>query len=219
MPELSVRHEQEIIASKRIAVPGCHACGFIALVHPLVKTGVLKREAQIYCHSITGYSGGGKKMIAQYEERPKDSLLTAPRQYALAQTHKHLKEMKAISGIASEPIFCPIVSSYYSGMLVTVALFAEQLSDGNSIDDVRSVLKERYGEGEIVSYCDDADEQGYMSAVRLSGKDSMQISVYGNDSRILLTARYDNLGKGASGAAIQCMNLVLGADVATGLDL
>ena len=127
--------------------------------------------------------------------------------------------MKAISGIASEPIFCPIVSSYYSGMLVTVALFAEQLSDGNSIDDVRSVLKERYGEGEIVSYCDDADEQGYMSAVRLSGKDSMQISVYGNDSRILLTARYDNLGKGASGAAIQCMNLVLGADVATGLDL
>ena len=219
LPELSVRHEQEIIASKRIAVPGCHACGFIALVHPLVKTGVLKREAQIYCHSITGYSGGGKKMIAQYEERPKDSLLTAPRQYALAQTHKHLKEMKAISGIASEPIFCPIVSSYYSGMLVTVALFADQLSDGNSIDDVRSVLKERYGEGEIVSYCDDADEQGYMSAVRLSGKDSMQISVYGNDSRILLTARYDNLGKGASGAAIQCMNLVLGADVATGLDL
>ncbi len=217
-PELSPAHEAAVISSKRIAVPGCHAGGFIALVYPLVEAGILSRESLLSCHSITGYSGGGKKMIAEYEADELDTLLGAPRQYGITQSHKHLPEMRAITGLSNFPIFCPIVSSFYSGMEVTVPLFASQLEKGFTAEDIRRVYREKYT-GPIVSYADTADEGGFLSAATRSGKDSMVVTVAGNGDRILLTALYDNLGKGASGAALECMNLVLGLDRTLGLEL
>ncbi len=217
-PELSPSHEAAVKRSRRIAVPGCHAGGFIALVYPLVEAGILSRESLLTCHSITGYSGGGKKMIAEYEADEPDPLLAAPRQYGITQEHKHLREMRAITGLSSFPIFSPIVSNFYSGMEVTVPLFASQLEPGFTVEDIRRVLRETYT-GPIVSYADTADANGFLSAATRSGKDSMTITVAGNEERILLTALYDNLGKGASGAALECMNLVLGLDRTLGLDL
>ena len=215
-PELSAAFEEKILKSKRIAVPGCHASGFIALVYPLIEKGILDKTALLTCHSITGYSGGGKKMIAEYEAEERSPLLDAPRQYALGQTHKHLKEMQAIAGIETAPAFCPIVSDFYSGMLVTVPLFASQIN--GDVSAIRRVYAEKY-KGEIVQYVESADENGFLSGATLSGKDGMQITVAGNDERILLLAAYDNLGKGASGAAIECMNLALGVDRKQGLIL
>lgn len=215
-PELSSAHEEKVLASKRIAVPGCHASGFIALVYPLIEKGLIKKDARLTCHSITGYSGGGKKMIAEYEEEGRDELLGAPRQYALKQTHKHLKEMKAISGLETEPIFCPIVADFYSGMTVTVPLFKEDLQ--GTVDEIKAVYKEKY-QGEIVKYEESIDKDGFVSGLAQSKKDGMRITVEGNDDRILLIASYDNLGKGASGAAIECMNLALGFPKTKGLVL
>ena len=203
--------------SNRVAVPGCHASGFIALVKPLIDAGVLSKDALLTCHSITGYSGGGKKMIAEYEYADRNRLLDAPRQYGLAQQHKHLKEMKAVSGIQSAPIFCPIVSDFYSGMCVTVPLFKSQLN-GADISTVKEIYKNKYN-GPIVTFCGETNENGFISANGINGKDSMQIFLEGNDDRILLIARYDNLGKGASGAALECMNIMMGIDITTGLDI
>ena len=197
-PELEGQRER-IAASKRIANPGCHASGFIALVAPLVKAGLLPPETPLSCFSLTGYSGGGKKMIAEYEAEDRDPLLDAPRQYGLGQRHKHLREMTALCGLEIAPAFCPIVADYYSGMEVTVPLFAGQLTGG--IDDVREAYRRLYA-GPVVHYVEGADEAGFLSAGALAGRDDMQISVSGDPERILLTARFDNLGKGASGAAI-----------------
>ncbi len=215
-PELSKAHEEKILSSKRIAVPGCHASGFIALVYPLIEAGILEKEALLTCHSVTGYSGGGKKMIADYESEERSCLLNAPRQYALTQNHKHLKEMKGITGLTTSPIFSPIVSDFYSGMAVTVPLFASQIK-GN-IEDIKSIYAKKY-QSLIVRYTEQIDEGGFLSGARLEGKDCMRIGVCGNEERILLLAVYDNLGKGASGAAIECMNMVLGVDKTTGLNL
>lgn len=215
-PELSPELEEKIRTSKRIAVPGCHASGFIALVYPLIKSGILSLAARLTCHSITGYSGGGKKMIEEYEAEGRDVLLSAPRQYGLSQEHKHLKEMKAITGLETAPVFCPIVSDFYSGMVVTVPLFREDLAGG--IDAVRALYRETY-HTPIVSYTEEMPEDGFVSAAALSGKDGMQIAVLGNEERILLVARYDNLGKGASGAAVENLNLVLGCEKTLGLVL
>lgn len=217
-PELSTEFAEKIKTSKRIAVPGCHASGFIALVHPLVKNGYLSSGAKLTCHSITGYSGGGKKMIEEYESEGRDTLLDAPRQYGLTQEHKHLREMKAITGLENAPIFCPIVSDFYSGMVVTVPLFASDLAEGITVADMKALYEKQY-QGPIVNYTDTIDENGFISGAGMSMKDGMQVSVLGNDERILLVARYDNLGKGASGAAIQNLNMVLGADITEGLDL
>ena len=214
-PELSATHRQKILSSKRIAVPGCHASGFIALVYPLIQAGVLDKDSQLFCHSITGYSGGGKKMIGEYEDENVSELLGAPRQYGLTQQHKHLKEMKAVCGLESAPIFTPIVSNFYSGMTVTVPLFKEQLKKG-SIEEIKAIYKAAYAEG-LVQYKESVDENGFISGAALSKKDNMWVSVAGNDERILLVACYDNLGKGASGAAIECMNLTLGVEETTGL--
>ena len=216
-PELGKDFEDRIKSSKRIAVPGCHASGFIALVYPLVKSGLLGRDALITCHSLTGYSGGGNKMINEYESRTSPSLLDAPRQYGITQNHKHLKEMKAITGLEYAPMFSPIVASFYSGMEVTVPLFASQLEKGG-VQEIKELYSSLYN-GPLVSYTENSDEGGFLSAAALSGRDCMQISVMGNDERILLIARYDNLGKGASGAAIECMNIVLGADKTQGLEI
>ena len=217
-PELSEEYAEKVKNSKRIAVPGCHASGFIALVHPLVKHGIISPDEFLTCHSITGYSGGGKKMIAQYEEENRSESLDAPRQYGIGQTHKHLKEMKAVTGLENEPVFCPIVADFYSGMTVTVPLFKKQLADGKTVQDIKNLYSECYC-GDIVAYGDLADENGFICANALTGKDSMKISVSGNEERIILAAGYDNLGKGASGAAIECMNLVFGCDAAESLTL
>ena len=215
-PELSENHREKLKNSKRIAVPGCHASGFIALVYPLVEAGVLSKSENLSCFSLTGYSGGGKKMIAEYEDAERDVLLDAPRQYGLTQGHKHLKEMKAISGIENAPVFCPVVAPFYSGMEVTVPIFKSMLKDGTTLDDIKNIYKSKYN-GPIVNFVDENDEAGFISANTYSDLDSMEIAVFGNEDRIILTARYDNLGKGASGAAIECLNIVLGQDETTGL--
>lgn len=217
-PELSAAHEAKLLSAKRIAVPGCHASGFIALVYPLVEAGFIAKDTLLNCFSITGYSGGGKNMIASYEDENRDKLLDAPRQYGLTQQHKHLKEMVAVTGIDSAPVFCPVVSSFYSGMEVTVPLFCSQLLNGKTKADIEALYKEKYANS-FVRYEENTDESGFISSNALSFKDNMQISVHGNDERILLVARYDNLGKGASGAAIECMNIAIGADRTAGLNL
>ncbi len=216
-PEVFDGGFERVKSANRVAVPGCHASGFIALVKPLIDEGILDKDALLTCHSITGYSGGGKKMIAEYESEQRDILLDAPRQYGLAQSHKHLPEMKIISGIENEPVFCPIVSDFYSGMCVTVPLFKSQLKKGSAAD-IKAVYKEKY-QGPVVSFVEDFAEGGFVSANGIYGKDSMQITVSGNEDRILLIARYDNLGKGASGAALECMNIMLGEDITKGLDI
>lgn len=215
-PELSAEREQKIAVSKRIAVPGCHASGFISLVFPLVESGILTADALLTCFSVTGYSGGGKKMIAEYESENRDPLLSAPRQYGIAQAHKHLPEMTAVCGLQNPPMFSPMVADFYSGMTVSVPLFKAQIH--GTAEDIKKVYKEKYNSS-VVKYKEEFDEGGFVSANRLSGKDSMEISVSGNEERILLISRYDNLGKGASGAAVECMNIVMGTDKTTGLEL
>lgn len=217
-PELSEAHLEKIKNSKRVAVPGCHASGFVALVYPLVASGILPADALITCHSITGYSGGGKKMIAEYENGCRTPNFDSPRQYALTQQHKHLKEMKSITGLEKEPIFCPIVSDYYSGMAVTVPLFRENLADGKTVNDIIEAYKNTYTT-DFVSFSDSTGSDAMINANALRCKDNMEIFVQGNEDRILLIARFDNLGKGASGAAVECMNIMLGLDPKTGLSL
>ncbi len=215
MPELN-GYRKRIESSKRIANPGCHASGFIALVQPLVEAGVISKDELLTCFSITGYSGGGKKMIADYESEMRDPLLSAPRQYALTQNHKHLKEMSVISSLSNLPIFSPIVSDFYCGMEVTVPIFARQIK--GDANDIKEIYRSIYN-GPVVKYSDDPSESGLMSASKFDHDDGMEISVLGNEDRILLISRFDNLGKGASGAAIQNMNIVLGCDETTGLSL
>lgn len=217
-PELSPESQAKIRASRRIAVPGCHASGFISLVYPLVKAGVLPADAALTCHSITGYSGGGKKMIAQYEADGRDAALDSPRQYALGQTHKHLPEMTAITGLSRAPIFCPIVSDYYAGMTVTVPVFADQLAEGATVEAIKDAYRRTYADG-LVSYDESILAGGFVAANPLAGIDSMKIAVSGNEERILLISHFDNLGKGASGAAVQCLNLVFGLPMETGLNV
>lgn len=216
-PELSAEHEEKIKAGRRIAVPGCHASGFIALVYPLIKAGILPADAILSAHSITGYSGGGKSMIADYEAEERSPLLGAPRQYGIAQAHKHLPEMVKIAGLKRAPVFSPIVADFYSGMEVTVPICKEQLTFGG-IDDIKSIYRTAYNT-DIIKFRESADEGGFLSAGALSGKDTMEILTYGNDERIILVARYDNLGKGASGAAVECLNIKLGCDKARGLEI
>ena len=215
-PELSAQYFEKVKNSKRIAVPGCHASGFIALIYPLIEKGILNKNVNLCCTSLTGYSGGGKSMIAEYESDDRDNLLDAPRMYGVAQKHKHLPEMVKICGIDNAPAFLPIVADFYSGMEVTIPLFAADVN--GTIEDIKNAYKQKY-QGPIVNFCEDFTENGFVAANKLSFNDGMQISVMGNEERILLCARYDNLGKGASGAAIECMNLVLGADLVEGLDL
>ena len=212
-PELHGRRAQ-IAASKCVANPGCHASGFIALVEPLVYEGLVRPDTALICFSVTGYSGGGKSMIAEYEAQERASELSSPRQYALGQEHKHLKEMVQISGLSTTPVFCPIVADYYSGMAVTVPLFKKDLR--GSAEDICALYQSCYA-GPIVRYL--PYDGGMIAGNSLAGKDTMEISVAGNAERILLIARFDNLGKGASGAAIQNMNILLGLEETTGLIL
>ncbi len=213
-PELKGQREK-IRSSKRIANPGCHASGFISLVAPLTEAGIIPAELALTSFSITGYSGGGKKMIAEYEGENRDALLDAPRMYGVTQTHKHLPEMSKVCGLKTLPVFCPIVSDFYSGMEVTVPLFAKDINGG--VEDIKKAYAEYYNSG-VVKFIDGDGENGFMSAGALSGRDDMVVTVTGNDDRILLVSRFDNLGKGASGSAIQNMNIILGVDEKTGLN-
>ena len=210
-PELEGRRAR-IASSKRIANPGCHASGFIALVEPLVRAGLVARNEKLCAFSLTGYSGGGKKMIADYETAG-TQLHIGGRQYALAQIHKHLPEMAAISGLDFAPCFSPIVVPHLSGMEVTVQLF------GKSVEAIADCYRQYYAEGGLVRFVENPAEAegGFLSSAALSGRDGMEVSVYGNGDRVILVSRFDNLGKGASGAAIQNMNIVLGCDEDKGL--
>lgn len=212
-PELKDQREK-IAASARIANPGCHASGFVALVAPLVQDGIVRADAALTSFSLTGYSGGGKKMIAEYESADRSALLKGPRQYALTQQHKHLKEMAAVCGLERVPVFCPIVADFYSGMEVTVPLFAGDVR--GTMEDIKELYRSYYRTG-LVRFEEAADPDGMLSAAAFSGRDDMVVSVFGNEDRILLTSRFDNLGKGASGAAIQNMNILLGLPEGTGL--
>ena len=217
-PELNRELAEKLPTAKRVAVPGCHASGFNALVSPLVEAGVISDDALITCFSLTGYSGGGKKMIAQYENDKQEEMNSA-RIYALGQTHKHLPEMAAVSGLKNAPVFSPIVDDYYSGMLVTVPFFKSQVKGG--IEAVKSAYIKKYADKKFIDVSDiDGNLIGNMlGSNNLSGKDKMQIFVTGNEERFTVSARFDNLGKGASGAAVQCMNIMLGFDETEGLDL
>ena len=216
-PELEGRRAR-IAASKRIANPGCHASGFVALVEPLVRNRLITVNERLVAFSLTGYSGGGKKMIADYETAG-TNLHIGGRQYALGQKHKHLPEMAKICGLVNEPCFSPIVVPHLSGMEVTVPLFASQFREPTTVERIKDVYREYYAKGGLVRFVDDpaAAEGGFLSSAGLSGRDDLEVSVYGNDERILLVSRFDNLGKGASGAAIQNMNIVLGCAEEEGL--
>ena len=212
-PELAGQREK-IVSAKRIANPGCHATGFISLVAPLVASGLLRPDVRLSCFSLTGYSGGGKKMIADYESPDVSPLFSAPRQYGLSQTHKHLPEMAKVCGLDHAPVFCPVVAPYYAGMEVTVPLTPAETSA--SPEEIREVYRSYY-RGGLIRFADAPDESGFLSACAFAGRDDLEVAVFGGPERMLLVSRFDNLGKGASGAAIQNMNLALGLDETEGL--
>ena len=217
-PELSPQQAEAIAKSDRVGNPGCHASGAISILQPLTEAGIVPADYPVTAFSLTGYSGGGKKMIAEYEADAPDPLYAAPRQYALTQQHKHLREMCAVPGLTHAPVFAPIVADFYSGMETSVALFGAQLCPGKTMADIKAAYAAKYT-GPVVHYQDPACTDGFLSAAAMSGKDSMVVSVSGNDERIVLTAVFDNLGKGASGAALECLNLVMGKEKGFGLEL
>lgn len=214
-PELSAEHRRRIAEGKRIAVPGCHASGFISLVYPLVAGGIVSPDYPFVCHSVTGYSGGGKKMIAEYESKGRSKELDSPRQYALGQQHKHLPEMQAVCGLTYAPSFQPIVADYYSGMCVTVPLHTRLMRKKMSVKDIKEYFTEYYATQNFIKTVQGS--KSFLPANPLVGTNNMEIYADGNEERILLASVFDNLGKGASGAAVQCMNILLGIDERTSL--
>lgn len=222
-PELSKAHRKKIQEGKRVAVPGCHATGFISLVYPLVSSGLLAPDYPVSAFSLTGYSGGGKKMIAQYESTERPEAYNSPREYALSQQHKHLKEMKAVTGLSREPLFSPIVADYYSGMVVTLPIYMEYLKKVTSPEELCSFFEEFYaGEAfiKVMPFGAEKESEGAMMAGNgCAGWDGLRIYISGNEERVVLNAQFDNLGKGASGAAIQCLNIMLGCEESRGLNL
>ena len=217
-PELSANHREAIKASKRVANPGCHATGFISVVYPLVAMGLLPKDACLSAFSLTGYSGGGKKMIAQYESPEKGTELFAPCPYGMGQSHKHLPEMQKICGLDSKPVFTPIVDDYYKGMATTVPFHMSQMQGVSTLAEVRQKLADYYG-GQALIHVADTTDTGKLYANAQAGKDTLVLYVAGNDGQFTVTALFDNLGKGASGAAVQNMNLMLGLDETTGLNV
>ncbi len=217
-PELSAERRAAIRKSKRVANPGCHATGFISAVYPLVAMGLLPKDACLSAFSLTGYSGGGKKMIAQYEAADKDAALFAPCPYGMGQTHKHLPEMQKVCGLTNKPVFTPIVDDYYKGMATTVPLHMSQMNGVSTLAEVRQKLAAYYA-GATLVHVADALDTAKLYANAQAGKDTLVLYVAGNDEQFTVTALFDNLGKGASGAAVQNMNLMLGFEETTGLNL
>ena len=219
-PELHGQREK-LRAANRVAVPGCHASGFIALARPLVELGLVPAGYPFTCHSLTGYSGGGKKMIAAYEAAGRPALYDTPRAYGLTLCHKHLPEMQAVAGLDAPPLFCPIVDDYYSGMEVTVPLRMELL-DGVAPAQVAAALADYYA-GEplfTVHPLGEVPADGMLAAGALHGSDRMELycTASPDGKQMLLAALFDNLGKGSSGAAVQCMNILLGLEETLGLE-
>lgn len=220
-PELSADFRNRIISSSRVAVPGCYASGFASICYPLTKSGIVPKDYPVVCHAVSGYSGAGKKGIAQYEEENRDRQFDSPRLYALTQTHKHIPEMKKISGLEYEPIFNPYVCDYYSGMTVTIPFYTRLLSKKVSARDIYDIFCAHY-EGshfvKVAAFMGEDLDAPFIPSNTLSGTNNMRIFVYGNDDRVVVTSQFDNLGKGASGAAVQCMNIMMGIDEACGLE-
>ena len=212
-PELSSEHRQAIIHSKRVANPGCHASGFIAGVYPLVRHGVISADFPLTAYSLTGYSGGGKKMIAEYEGENRDPRHESDRIYATSLTHKHLPEMRKLCGLTKKPVFSPIVGDFYAGMATSVLL------PGVDAQRAWETLSDHYAGQKLVSVAPLGGDEPVIYANTYAGKDTMRIQVSGQQGQCMVTAIFDNLGKGASGAAIQNMNLLLGLEETTGLSL
>ena len=215
-PELSCDFRSAVAKGKRIANPGCHASGFISLVYPLVKEGLVSPDYPFVAHSVTGYSGGGKKMIASYEAPERDKELDSPRQYGLTLSHKHLPEMTKVCALSHAPVFNPIVADYYCGMCVTVPLYAELMKVKLTPQKLADFYRGFYAGAKFISV-DDAPHS-FLGANHLAGSNRMEIFIGGNAEQLLLCSRFDNLGKGASGAAVQNMNIALGFDEETGLE-
>ena len=220
-PELSPAHREKIISSNRVAVPGCYASGFASIVYPLVNNGIIPADYPVFAYATSGYSGAGKKAIAVYEGDDKPFEFNSPRQYALSQQHKHLPEMKAVSGLAYTPMFNPMVCDYFSGMVVSVPLQTRTLDKKVTAQQVHEMYAEHYAGAKMIEVMPlmSADEQKafFLASNTLSGQNKLQVFVFGNDEQILLCSRLDNLGKGASGAAVQCLNIMMGIDETTGL--
>ncbi len=211
---------EKIASASRVANPGCYATGFISLIRPLVETGILPADTVITCHALSGYSGGGKKAISEYEAPERSVELESPRHYAVTLSHKHIPEMMVVSGLTTKPLFAPIICDFYRGMVVTVLLPANAFSKCGSINELRNIYSEYYAGSPVVKLRpEDAPKCGYIGSNNLAGNDGLQIFVNGNEEQIMLTARLDNLGKGASGAAIQNLNIMMGIDETTGLCL
>lgn len=217
--ELSGAHRATIEQSRRIAVPGCYASGFNAIVYPLIAHGIIAADYPVVCYGLSGYTGAGKKGIAQYENPNRDADLDAPRLYALGQSHKHLKEMQAVSRLAQAPFFSPIICDYPQGMVVSVPLFTKEADTPCSIKSLYEMFAAHYGNSPLIQVRRPGYTENMLSTNAFAGRDDMEIEISGNDERILITARFDNLGKGASGAAIQCMNIALGLPETTGLEI
>lgn len=221
-PELSKEHGEAIATGNRIAVPGCYATGFISLVYPMVAEGLISADYPVSAFGISGYSGGGRKMIAAYEAEEREDALLAPREYALSQAHKHLKEMKKIPGLKREPLFSPIVADYYSGMVVSVPVYTELMNKGKTPQEVWKYLADFYAGSRfirVMPFGSEEESANMLAGNAMSGRDSLRIYVTGNEDRVLLSSQFDNLGKGASGAAIQCLNIALGCEETKGLHL
>lgn len=222
-PELSAQHREKIASSNRVAVPGCYASGFGAIVYPLVSNGIIPADYPVFAYATSGYSGAGKKAIAVYESDEKPFEFGSPRQYAMSQQHKHLPEMQAVSGLKFKPMFNPMVCDYFSGMVVSVPLQTRTLETPYTAAQIHDMYCKHY-EGakmvEVMPLMTMEEQKGFFLASNtLSGLDKLQVFVFGNDEQVLLCARLDNLGKGASGAAIQCLNIMMGIDETTGLSI
>ena len=221
-PELSKEHRDKIKKGKRIAVPGCYATGFITSAYPLVAGGILPKDYPVSVFAVSGYSGGGKKLIAEYENPERDKKYGAARMYAWGQTHKHLKEMQKITGLDRMPLFAPMTTDYYRGMVVDLPLYTDMLAKKMTPEEIRDFFAEYY-KGEqfikVMPFGADVEAGGVIFSDGCSGWDGIEIYVTGNEDRVVVATRFDNLGKGASGAAVQCLNIVMGCDENKGLVL
>ncbi len=220
-PELSPAFREKIAGSARTAVPGCYASGFISLLYPMVQNGLLPADYPVFAYATSGYSGAGKNAIAQYESEDKPFEFGSPRQYALSQQHKHLPEMQKFAGLTHTPMFNPIICDYHSGMVVSVPIQTRTLGKKITLAQVNEMFRVHYADAKLVQVQPlmDADTQKgfFLASNTLSGKNKLEVFTFGNDEQILLCARLDNLGKGASGAAVQCLNIMMGIDETTGL--
>ena len=218
-PELTGQKDK-IAASKRIANPGCYATGFISLIRPLIEKGLLSADIKLSAHALSGYTGAGKKAIAQYGDPDRDAELDSPRHYALGLSHKHLPEMAVMSGLTHKPIFTPMICDFPQGMVVTVPLFLSEFEKTVTADDIRAVYEEYYAGKPFITVREkEAPACGFLGANNMAGNDGLHIFVCGNDEQIVLISRLDNLGKGASGAAVQNMNILMGCPEDKGLQL